>query len=344
MFKNISLGIYYPGNSILHRLQGRTKLLLLAWLTVYIVIANNFMWHFAPYIFLVALSLLGVALSGISLHHVWRRMRLLLVLMLLSAIPTLFTTDGKAKPLYTFGPFPTSFGLIRWSIVVYGVLLTIYIALFFLPIPALQNMPQRSWLKRVRLPLILITLGVVVLLWFIRNIPPDATFPAGPFVITNLGVWSLFSLYTVFIVLYILSLLLTMTTPPIALIEGLTMLLTPLRWLKLPVDDFALMTLIALRFIPTLIEEVEQLLKAQISRGADYAHGTLRERVQSLIALFVPLLQGVFRRASDLAIALESRGYEVGSHQTRLHEKRLGAIDYGVLALVVIITAGSFFV
>ena len=344
MFKNISLGIYYPGNSLLHRLQGRTKLLLLAWFTVYIVIANNYMWHFAPYLVLAALSFLGVVISGISLHHVWRRMRLLLLLMLLGAIPTLFTTDGTVKPLYTFGPFPTSFDFIRWSIVAYGVLLTIYIALFLLPIPSLQNISLRSWLKRFRIPLILITLGVIVLLWLIRNIPPDATFPVGPFVITNLGVWSLFSLYTVFIVLYIFSLLLTMTTTTIALIEGLTMLLTPLRWLKLPVDDFALMTLIALRFIPTLIEEVEQLLKAQISRGADYAHGTLRERIQSLIALFVPLLQGVFRRASDLATALESRGYEIGSHQTRLHEKRLGAIDYGVLALVVIIMVGSFFV
>ncbi|TME59666.1 MAG: hypothetical protein E6I59_15815, partial [Chloroflexi bacterium] len=254
MFKNISLGIYYPGNSLLHRLQGRTKLLLLAWFTVYIVIANNYMWHFAPYLVLAALSFLGVVISGISLHHVWRRMRLLLLLMLLGAIPTLFTTDGTAKPLYTFGPLPTSFDFIRWSIVAYGVLLTTYIALFLLPIPALQNISLRSWLKRFRIPLILITLGVIVLLWLIRNIQPGATFPVGPFVITNLGVWSLFSLYTVFIVLYIFSLLLTMTTTPIALIEGLTMLLTPLRWLKLPVDDFALMTLIALRFIPTLIE------------------------------------------------------------------------------------------
>src|SRR5256886_12435341 len=143
MFKNISLGIYYPGNSLLHRLQGRTKLLLLAWFTVYIVIANNYMWHFAPYLVLAALSFLGVVISGISLHHVWRRMRLLLLLMLLGAIPTLFTTDGTAKPLYTFGPLPTSFDFIRWSIVAYGVLLTTYIALFLLPIPALRSEERR---------------------------------------------------------------------------------------------------------------------------------------------------------------------------------------------------------
>lgn len=343
MFKNISLGIYYPGNSLLHRLQARTKLLLLACFTVFIVIANNFMWHIAPYIVLIAFIIMGIALSGVSFHHVWRRIRLLLLLMLLGAVPTLFATDGTVKPLYTFGPFPISFAVLRWSIVAYGILLTMYIVLFFLPIPALQNM-HRLWLKRIRVPLILVTLGVIVLLWFIRNVPPTTTFPVGPFVITDLGVWSLLSFYTVFIVLYIFSLLLTMTTTSIALIEGLTLLLTPLRWLRLPVDDFALMTLIALRFIPTLIEEIEQLLKAQTSRGADYAHGTLRERAQSLIALFVPLLEGVFRRASDLATALESRGYEVGSRQTRLHEKRLGTIDYGVLVLVIVLMAGSLLV
>jgi energy-coupling factor transport system permease protein len=344
MFKNISLGIYYPGNSLLHRLQARTKLLLLAWFTVYIVIANNFMWHFAPYVVLIVFSFTGMALSGISLHHVWRRIRLILLLMLLGALTTLFTTDGTVKPVYTLGPLPISFALLRWIIFLYGILLTIYIALFFLPIPALQRISQRRWLKRIRIPLILFTLGVIALLWFMRNIPSAATFPIGPFVITDLGVWLLLSFYTVFVVLYIFSLILTMTTTPIALVEGLTILLTPLRWLRLPVDDFALMTLIALRFIPTLIEEVEQLLKAQIARGADYAHGTIRERTQSLLALFIPLLQGVLRRASDLATALEARGYEVGSQQTRLHEKRLAAIDYSVLAVIAVITVGSLFI
>jgi energy-coupling factor transport system permease protein len=344
MFKNISLGIFYPGNSLLHRLQARTKLLLLAWFTVYIVIANNFMWHFAPYLVLIIFSCTGIALSGISFSHVWRRVRLLLLLMLLGAIPTLFTTDGTVRPLYTFSPFPISFALLRWTIVFYGIVLTIYIALVFLPFPALQNIPQRLWLKRFKIPLILITSGIIVLLWFIRNIESTATFLVGPFVITDLGAWTLLSLYTVFVVLYIFSLLLTMTTSPIALVEGLTIMLTPLRWLKLPVDDFALMTLIALRFIPTLIEEVEQLIKAQIARGADYAHGSIRERSQSLLALFIPLLQSVLRRASDLSTALESRGHEVGSHQTRMHEKRLATLDYSVLAAVAVITIGSLFV
>ena len=191
--------------------------------------------------------------------------------------------------------------------------------------------------------LLLLTLTLMILLWFIRNIPVINTFPLGPFVITDTGTWSLLSLFTVFLALYAFSLLLTMTTTPIALIEGMTLLMTPLRWLKLPVDDFALMALIALRFIPTLFEELGQLFNAQASRGADYTHGTLRERAQSLLALFVPLLQGVLRRAADLATALEARGYEVEGRQTFLHETSLQVIDYGVLVVVGMITAGSLF-
>src|SRR5260370_20600895 len=122
-----------------------------------------------------------------------------------------------------------------------------------------------------------------------------------------------------------------MTTSPVALIEGLTMLMTPLRWLRLPVDDFALMTLLALRFIPTLLEEIEQLAKAQAARGSSLGAGPIRERVQSVLALFVPFLRNTLRRASELATALDARGYQVDGHQTRLHEKSLAFVDYVVL-------------
>ncbi len=266
MFKNISLGTYYPGNSLLHRLQARTKLLLLVWISIFLVIANNRFWHFTPFIVLVSLAFASVAAAGVTPRQIWRRIWWLVLLALLGAVPTLFTTDSDTvKALYAIGPF----------------------------------------------------------------------------VITDLGAWLLVSFSTVFVILYTFSLLLTMTTTPIALIEGMTILLNPLRWLRLPVDDFALMTLIALRFIPTLIEEVEQLLKAQISRGADYAHGSIRERVQSFIALFVPLLQAVLRRAADLATALEARGYQGDGHKTLLHEKSFGVIDYGVLVGVAVVTIGA---
>jgi energy-coupling factor transport system permease protein len=135
--------------------------------------------------------------------------------------------------------------------------------------------------------------------------------------------------------------LLTISTTPVALIEGLALLLGPLRRLRLPVDEFALMTLLALRFIPTLTEEVELLIKAQTARGADFTHGTLGQRAQSLAALLVPLLRGAQRRAAELATALDARGYTVAGEQTMLHEGALAMADYLTIGVVVLVTVAG---
>ena len=95
LLKNISLGMYYPGKSILHRLQARTKLLALSWIILCLIIANQHKWHFAPYIIVVALVSVGVILSGVSPREMWRRMWLLILLMALGAIPTLFSTEVR---------------------------------------------------------------------------------------------------------------------------------------------------------------------------------------------------------------------------------------------------------
>ncbi|HLX39190.1 MAG TPA: energy-coupling factor transporter transmembrane component T [Ktedonobacteraceae bacterium] len=337
MLKNISFGIYYPGNSLLHHLQARTKLLLMVWMAIFLTLANRHFWHFVPYIVIAVLVLVGTTLSGVSLREMWRRMRILVILALIGAIPTIFTHDSDSIALHTFGPLLAPFALLQWAVIIYGVLLTLYVIALILPLPAFAGFRQSRAFKRLRGPLILLTLVALITFLFIRTIPGTRTFPIGPLSITDTGVWLLMSL-SVFIALYAFSILLTMTTSPIALIEGLTKLMLPLRWVRLPVDDFALMTLISLRFIPTLFEEVDQLLKAQMSRGADYANGTIRERIQSLLALFVPLIQGVLRRASDLSIALEARGYESEGRQTYLHEGSLRGIDYAAIAVIVVIT------
>ena len=341
MLQNISLGIYQPGNSLLHRLQAKTKFLLVIGLTVSVFIANHGHDNLAPYVALALLAIIGIALSGISPGQMWRRLRFLLLLMVLGAIPSLYSTDSTFHVIYAFGPYNISYAQLHWIIAAFGVLLTLYIVLHLPPIPSLRYFLKRGWFRRIRIPLILLTLLALAALLFTRNMPSYDTFPIGHFLITDQGVWSLINFYTVFVVLYIFALLLITTTPSIALVEGLTTLLTPLRWLRFPVDDFALMMLIALRFIPTLLEEVEQLLKAQMSRGADYAHGSLRERVQSMIALFVPLMQGILRRAEELATALDARGYDMEGKQTRLHEKPLERLDYGTLAMVAIVMVGA---
>ena len=342
MLQNISLGIYYPGSSLLHRLQARTKLLLLVCFVVCLTVANQHQWHFVPYVVAVILLCLGVALSGIAPYQLWRRIRLLALLAIVGAIPSVLVHDNGEKPLHTFGPFALPFAEVYGAILVYGFLLTLYILVSLLPMPAMRRWRKQRWFRLGGIPLLVVTTSILGDLWLL-HITPKA-FLLGPIVLTYESVWPLMSFFAVFLVLYAFSMLLTMTTTPVALIEGMTLLLTPLRWLRLPVDEFALMTLLALRFIPTLIEEVEQLMKAQTSRGADFSQGTIRERLQSLVALIVPLMQGTLRRAADLATALEARGYEVEGRQTRLHEKALGVVDYMVLGVVVLVMVGALMV
>src|SRR5438876_356186 len=249
MFRNISLGIYYPGDSLLHRLQARTKLLVILWFVIFFIIANQRQWHFVPYIVAIILLFTAIALSGISPGHLWRRTRLLVLLALLGALPAVFIPDPSGKPVDSFGTLLITYTQLRWIIFIYSSLLAIVILLFLLPIPALHSFRQHRWLRRISIPLILLELIALGLIWLNRNAHPASTFPIGHIVLTYDGVWIVMAYFVVFLVLYTSSLLLTTTTTPIALLEGLTLLLKPLRWFHLPIDDFALMTLIALRFI-----------------------------------------------------------------------------------------------
>jgi energy-coupling factor transport system permease protein len=342
LFKNITLGFYYPGNSIIHRLQARTKLLALFWLVAVLIVANQHQWHFAPYIAIVALLSIGIVLAGISPREIWQRMWLLLLLLLLGAIPFLSSTIGDARVLYSVGPLLTSYGTVRLLLIAGSALL----ALLLLSALLLRwrGAWRKPWLRRFSVLIVFLLLIALITLALLRGPAATASLFIGPYLITYGGVWVLITFFVALIVLYVSSLLLTMTTSPVALVEGLTMLLSPLRRLKLPVDDFALMCLIALRFMPTLLEEVEQLIKAQTSRGADMTRGTIRERLQSLTTLFIPLMQAVLRRATELATALEARGYEVEGGQTFLHETALGLIDYVVLGSLVLVIVGALWI
>jgi energy-coupling factor transport system permease protein len=229
------------------------------------------------------------------------------------------------------------------ALVVACAALAILLALALLGLPAARDIWRRRWLLRSRVGPLAVLLVAAGLIWLPRAGLIEGI-SIGPLAITEGSARLGGRLYVVFLALYTLALLLTMTTTPVALIEGLTVLLAPLRHVRLPIDEFALMALLALRFIPTLTEEAELLIKAQTARGADFAHGTLRERAQSFATLFVPLLQGALRRAADLATALEARGYTVEGRQTLLHEGRLTARDYGTFAVVVLVTVGALLI
>jgi energy-coupling factor transport system permease protein len=344
VFDQLALGVYYPADSLLHRLQARTKLLALLWLIVFVTVANRQVnWRATPYAGLVALVVAAIALSGIAPIHLWRRVRLLALITAIGALITVLFLSDEGAPLLSLGPavIPDQVALAATLMACAGV--TILLALSLLGLPAARDIWQRRWLLRSRVGPIVIALLAAGLIWLPRAGLLDGS-AIGPLVITEGGTRLGGRLYVVFLALYTLALLLTMTTTPVALIEGLTVLLAPLRRLRLPVDEFALMALLALRFIPTLTEEIELLIKAQTARGADFAHGTLRTRAQSLAALGVPLLQGVLRRAADVATALEARGYTVDGQQTLLHENRLVGRDYGTLMVVVVVTVGALLI
>ena len=134
--------------------------------------------------------------------------------------------------------------------------------------------------------------------------------------------------------------LLTYTTSPIALTDGLESLLSPLKKLRLPVHELSMMMCIALRFIPTLIEETDKIMSAQKARGADFENGNLLQRVKALVPILVPLFISAFRRADELATAMECRCYQGGDGRTKMKLLRYHRCDIvAFLAAVVLLGA-----
>ena len=134
--------------------------------------------------------------------------------------------------------------------------------------------------------------------------------------------------------------LVTYTTSPIRLTDGLEALLNPLKKLHLPVHELAMMMSIALRFIPTLIEETDKIMSAQKARGADFESGNLFQRARALVPILVPLFISAFRRADELATAMECRCYHGGEGRTKLHVLRYEKRDYAVMALFALLAVG----
>ena len=136
------------------------------------------------------------------------------------------------------------------------------------------------------------------------------------------------------------SVLITYTTTPIALTDAIESLLSPLKKIKVPVHDFAMMMTIALRFIPTLVDETEKIMAAQKARGADFSNGSLVKRAKALIPILIPLFVSAFRRADELATAMECRCYRGGEGRTKLNALKCRASDIIGLIVVIILCAG----
>ncbi len=256
---------------------------------------------------------LGQYFPGQSLvHHLNPRMKLLSLLLVLAL---LFSLQSYA-----------------------GLVVLFFIALILI---TTTRVPFRYFLRGLR-PILYIALFALIIYFF---------FTSGGVVLLRVGFITVESegvregtfiiLRLVTLVFY--SLLLTLTTTPLSLTYGLSYFLKPLRYIGMPTEEVAMIMAIALRFIPTLMEESQRLMRAQVSRGADFESGSIFRRAKSLVPLIVPLFVGAFRRADELALAMEARGYRIGARRTRMYEDSIAPRDWLILAVLLVLLITSVY-
>ena len=251
MLKDVTLGQYFPGDTVVHRLDPRTKLILVVIYIVALFCAKSYV----SYAVVAAFLILCMCLSRIRLGVIVKGLKPLLFVIVLTGLLNMFYTPGRE--IFHFWIFT-----ITWE----GVRNAIFM------------------------------IARIVMLIF------------GTF-------------------------LLTYTTSPIALTDAMELLMGPLKKLKVPVHELSMMMCIALRFIPTLISETDKIISAQKARGADFESGNLLRRAKALIPILVPLFISAFRRADELAVAMESRCYQGGKGRTRMKQLRMQVRDFVALCI-----------
>lgn len=209
----------------------------------------------------------------------------------------------------------------------------IFIVGFILLVVKIANLPLKFIIKGIK------PLRFIILITFLINIfmtKGEVLIGLGPLEVTKEGLYLAVFMALRLIFLITGTSLLTLTTSPISLTDGIEKLLSPFKKIGLPAHELAMMMTIALRFIPTLLEEADKIMKAQMARGADFESGNILSRAKNLVPLLVPLFINAFRRADELATAMEARCYRGGDNRTRLNELKLKKADITVLAINII--------
>ena len=214
-----------------------------------------------------------------------------------------------------------------WS---YGAVILAIAACTFI-----SRISAKAMFKGLKPMIFIIVLTAVLNIFYTKGTP---VLPGWP--ITVEGIVKSVQMILRIVLLITGTFLLTYTTSPIALTDGLELLMNPLKKIKVPVHEMTIMMSMALRFIPTLIEETDKIMSAQKARGADFETGSLIERAKALLPVLVPLFVSAFRRADELAVAMESRCYHGGEGRTRMKQLKLAARDYVALTVCVLFLAG----
>lgn len=197
---------------------------------------------------------------------------------------------------------------------------------FILIIFVSSRLPWRYFFRGLR-PILFIIL-LTLLLHFLFTKGGQVYFRWGPLTVEEAGLY-LGSFMTLRLVLLVITtIMITLTTSPIAFADGIEFLLRPFKRIGIPGHEIAMMMTIALRFIPTLMEESDKIRKAQMARGADFETGNIFHRARNMVPLLVPLFVSAFRRADELAVAMEARCYRGGENRTRMRELQTRPLDY----------------
>lgn len=260
MFKDITIGQYYPTGSVVHALDPRTKINTTFLYIIFLFIVHNLWGYLAAFVFLA----LVIILSKVPVKFILRGLKPLIIIILLTVILNMLWTPGN----------------IIWQF------------------------------------------------WVIK--------------ITDSGLMNAINMGLRLILLISGTSIMTLCTSTIALTDGLEALIKKVPLMKKVAHELSMMMSIALRFIPTLTEETDRIMKAQKSRGADFESGNIISRAKSLIPILVPLFVSAFQRANELAMAMESRCYHGGENRTRLKELAYAKRDLWAYAVVLVALAAIF--
>ncbi|WP_432667277.1 energy-coupling factor transporter transmembrane component T [Wukongibacter baidiensis] len=229
-----------------------------------------------------------------------------------------------------------SFAYIIALFIVKNIQTYIVVTGFLTLIILLSKVPLKYILRGLRPILIIIFLTFGINIFMTQGEP---LYNLGPLTITREGIEMAVFMALRLVFLIIGTSLLTLSTSPIELTDGIERVLNPFKRIGVPAHELAMMMTIALRFIPTLLEETDKIMKAQMARGADFESGNLVKRAKSLIPLLVPLFIGAFRRADDLAMAMEARCYRGGENRTRMKQLKFYRRDYIATAAMIVFVA-----
>jgi energy-coupling factor transport system permease protein len=316
---NMTIGQYIPGNSWLHQLDPRVKMMSLIMLLISIFLipiqGNQVdLYMLAGYLLLTILLIMS---SQIPILKVLQGLRPILFLLTFTVLIQILIVMPNEKVALTQ---PVTFYL-SWSSI--SALLVWFI--FY------------QWSKkRVRFKTLYFLFSVIMVFFLQYILPFGNVFDYEVILYEETVLRALFIFFRIVIIIMLTSLL-TFTTMTTDINDGLEGILLPLKWMKVPVDVLAMMVSLTLRYIPTLLIETDKIMKAQASRGVDFKEASLKEKVTQVISLLIPVFVISFKRAEDLANAMEVRGYVIGQKRTKIDVLKIKYTDFISLFMVILI-------